>query len=60
MINPPFGPALSLASSIREKEISSLELLQLYLRRLEAYNPQLDAIIFIQLDKAREHAKSAD
>ena len=60
MINLAFEPALSLASSIRQKEISSLELLELYLRRVEAYNPQLNAIIFTQLDKARERAKSAD
>ena len=60
MINLAFEPALSLASSIRQKEISSLELLELYLRRVEAYNPQLNAVIFTQLDKARERAKAAD
>ena len=60
MINLAFEPALSLASSIRQKEISSLELLELYLRRVEAYNPQLNAVIFTQLDKARKRAKAAD
>ena len=60
MVNLAFEPALSLASRIRKKEISSLELLELYLRRVEAYNPQLNAIIFMQIDKARQRAEAAD
>ena len=60
MVDFAFESALSLARSIREKEISSLELLELYLRRVEAYNPQLNAIIFTQLDKARDRARAAD
>ena len=60
MGNLAFESALSLASSIHKKQISSLELLELHLRRVEAYNPQLNAIVFMQIDKARQRAEAAD
>ena len=39
-----FASATKLAAMIRQKKISSSELLELYLKRVEAYNPALNAI----------------
>lgn len=55
-----FKSALALAKQIRNKEIGALELLEHYLQRVERYNPALNAIIFTQVEKARERAKTAD
>jgi len=55
-----FEPALSLARKIREKDISAVELLEFYLQRVEQHNPALNAIIFTQLEKARQRAQDAD
>jgi amidase len=55
-----FAPALSLASKIRHKEISARELLELYMQRVDHYNPRLNAIIFRQDEQARQRADAAD
>ena len=60
MENLAFAPALSLASKIRHKEMSTRELLECYLQRVEQYNPRLNAIIFLQGEKARQRAEAAD
>src|SRR5262249_30396980 len=60
MASLAFAPALSLASKIRLKEISALELLECYLQRVEHYNPRLNAVIFMQGEQARQRAKAAD
>ena len=52
-----FESALSLAEKIRHKEISAVELLEFYLQRVEQYNPALNAIIFTQIEKARQQAE---
>jgi amidase len=56
----PFRSAKELASMIRRKKIGCLELLDLYLRRIEGYNPKINAIVFMDLEKARIRAKKAD
>ncbi|HTM10725.1 MAG TPA: amidase [Verrucomicrobiae bacterium] len=60
MDNLAFASALSLASKIRHKEISAVELLDFYLQRVEKYNPDLNAVILIQREKAQQRAKAAD
>lgn len=55
-----FADATALAEKIRKKEISSVELLGHYIDRMEKYNPQINAIVVTQLDKARARAKEAD
>ena len=55
-----FESALSLAEKVRQKEISAVELLEFYLQRVEQYNPALNAIIFMQVEKARQRAQEAD
>lgn len=56
----PFRTAKQLAAAIRKKKIGCLELLDLYLKRVEAYNPELNAIIATDIPGARKRAKLAD
>jgi amidase len=56
----PFQTAKQLAAAIRKRKIGCLELLDLYLKRVEAYNPQLNAIIATDVEGARKRAKAAD
>jgi amidase len=56
----PFRTAKQLAAAIRKKKIGCLELLDLYVKRIEAYNPELNAIIATDIEGARKRAKAAD
>lgn len=56
----PFRTAKQLASAVRKKKIGCLELLDLYVKRVEAYNPELNAIIANDVEGARKRAKAAD
>ena len=56
----PFRSAKELASLIRRKKVGCLELLDLYLHRVEEHNPALNAIIAMDVDKARKRARAAD
>jgi amidase len=58
--NLPFQTAKQLASAVRRKKIGCLELLDLYLKRVEAHNPALNAIIAMDIEGARKRAKAAD
>jgi len=55
-----YKSAVELAGLIRRKKIGCLELLDHFLGRIEKYNPQLNAIVWIDRDKARKRAKAAD
>jgi len=55
-----FAPATALAAAIRERRASSRDLLEMYLSRVEALNPALNAIVVLQADKARALADAAD
>ncbi|MCH9671036.1 MAG: amidase [Gammaproteobacteria bacterium] len=55
-----FKSANELAAMIQQKTISSEELLDLYLRRVDQFNPDLNAIIVFDIEKARERARQAD
>ncbi len=56
----PFRTAKQLAAAVRKKKIGCLELLDLYLKRVEAYNPEPNAIIAMNVESARKQAKTAD
>src|SRR6201991_4334576 len=53
-------PAHALAEAIRRREVSSRELLDHYLARVEAVNPPLNAVVTIDPDGARVAADAAD
>ena len=55
-----FKSATELAGMIQAKEISALELLEHYLERVERYNPDLNAVIVLDVERARARAKEAD
>ena len=56
----PFRSAKQLASMIRRKKVGCLELLDHYLDRIERYNPEINAVIFMDVNAARKRAKAAD
>ena len=55
-----FRSATSLAAAINKREISAAELLELFLARIDALNPKLNAVIWMAADRARARAKRAD
>ena len=60
MTDYSFASATDLASLIRAKKISSLELLQHYFARIDTYNGPINAVIAQHRDEAIDTAKAAD
>jgi amidase len=56
----PFQTAKQLAAAVRKKKIGCVELLDLYVKRIEVHNPKLNAIIATDIDGARKRARAAD
>ena len=52
--------ALELAAKVRSKEISSRELTELYIRRIEKFDPALNAVVVRDFERALEAAAAAD
>src|SRR5580704_5446102 len=52
--------AVELAAMIRERLFGAEELLDLFLARVQRYNPQINAIIQLDEAGARAHARDAD
>ena len=52
--------AVDLAAMIRDKRIGCAELLDYFLQRVEAHNPRLNAIIWMDAERARKRARAAD
>jgi len=52
--------ATALAAMIRSKDVSSVEVVESHLRRIEAVNPVVNAITTVLADSALEAAKKAD
>jgi len=55
-----FRSATELSASIRRREVSSRELLELYLARIEKHNPALNAVVTLDAERARSRAAEAD
>lgn len=53
-------PATRLARRIRDRDVSSRELLQLFLDRIERINPAVNAVVTLDAERALEAATQAD
>ena len=60
MVDLHFLTAVQLSEKITNKDISCLELLDLFLTRVEKFNPTLNAIIYLDREAARDRARLAD
>ena len=55
-----FKSATELTSAIRRGEITSLDLLNLYLDRIQRYNKDINAVVALDIAAARARAAEAD
>ncbi len=55
-----FSTARRMAAAVRSREISARELLELHLARIAERNPQLNAVVSLDEERAREGAATAD
>lgn len=55
-----FATATELLDALRARRVSAVELLALYRRRIERYNPRLNAIVEPDFDRARAEAPGYD
>ncbi len=55
-----FLPAHRLAALLRARKVTSLQLTELYLARLERLNPTLNCVVTLMADQARAEARRAD
>lgn len=60
MIEFAFASAASLAAAVRERHVRSRDLLEMYLARVEELNPEINAVVDLQPEKARAQADAAD
>ncbi len=56
----PFASATELLAGLRAGTISSSELTDLYIRRIEKYDTQLNAVVVRDFERARHAARAAD
>jgi amidase len=55
-----FSSTTDLAASIKARRISASEVLEAHIKQIEARNPPLNAVVTIDVDRARADAKAAD
>lgn len=55
-----FAPAVRLARAIRQKEVSSQEVVEACLNRIFEVNPRLNAVVQVAAESARAQARAAD
>ncbi len=55
-----FASARNMLAALREGQVSATELLELHLERIASYNPQLNAIVIPNEERARRRAAKAD
>ena len=54
------APALAIRDALRRRELPAVELLDAVLRRIEAVNPRLNAVVALDAKQARTAALAAD
>lgn len=60
MVFSAFTPAVEVAAAIRRREISPVEVTEHFLRRIEAHNPALNAIVWIDPEASLDEARRAE
>jgi len=55
-----FRSATALAGALRRRELSSRELLEHFLARVEKHNPALNSVVTLDVERARARAAEAD
>ena len=55
-----FAPASELAESIAKKQVSPVEVTELYFNRIEKFDPKLNAFLTLAHDEAMETARAAE
>ena len=61
MIEPIcYHSAVEMARAIREREISAVDLVEAHLRRIDAVNPRLNAVVTLAEERAMDEARMAD
>lgn len=55
-----YSSVVALAKAIKAKEISSVEVVQACLKRIEEVNPKLNAVVHLRADEALDEARFAD
>ena len=58
--SPAFATAVDTVASLQSGEISSRELLALYVERVERHNPSINAIVTLDVERAFDKAQRAD
>ncbi|MCP3990995.1 MAG: amidase, partial [Actinomycetia bacterium] len=60
MVDLGLRSAVDLATAIKAKDLSAVELLDHYLDRVDRLNPSINALVTFDLDRARARATAAD
>jgi len=60
MDDPAFRGAAELVEAIRTRKLSSRELVDHYLARIDKINPALNAVVTLDIERARQRADDAD
>src|SRR5258705_8037539 len=56
----PFASAVEMLAALRARRVSAVELFDLHRRRIERHNPELNAIVAPDFERARRDAEAAD
>src|SRR5437762_5581834 len=56
----PFAPATELLADLRAGKVTSSDLTELYIGRIERYDTKLNAVVVRDFERAREAARTAD
>jgi amidase len=59
-MNLAFLPATRLARLLKARRIGCRQLLEMYLERLERFNSELNAVVVLDVERARRRARAAD